>query len=158
MTAAMPHNGQAMAIDLADEKNPGDIHPHDKQDVGYRLRWSHRAKTYGEKVEYSGPEYAGLEDRRRQGGSFNFNHHDTLEAKGGEPLKGFQIAGEDKVWHWADAKIEGHDGPSYRARKLKSRRRCDHWSHNPEGNLYNNAKLPAVPFRTDSWKGVTEGK
>ncbi|HWE01367.1 MAG TPA: sialate O-acetylesterase [Tepidisphaeraceae bacterium] len=157
MTAAQPHNGQAMAIDLADEKNPGDIHPHNKQDVGYRLSLVARAKTYGEKVEYSGPEYAGS---KIEGNKvvIDFTHHDTLEAKGGEPLKGFQIAGEDKVWHWADAKIEGKTVVvSSKDVEKPAAVRYD-WSHNPEGNLYNNAKLPAVPFRTDDWKGKTEGK
>ena len=46
----MPHNGQALAIDLADEKNPGDIHPHNKQDVGHRLELVALAKTYGKTV------------------------------------------------------------------------------------------------------------
>jgi sialate O-acetylesterase len=157
MTAAMPHNGQALAIDLADEKNPGDIHPHNKQDVAYRLSLVARAKTYGEKVEYSGPEYAGS---KIEGSKvvIEFTHHDTLEAKGGEPLKGFQIAGADKVWHWADAKIEGKTVVvSSKEVEKPAAVRYD-WSHNPEGNLYNNAKLPAVPFRTDDWPGKTQPK
>ena len=33
------------------------------------------------------------------------------------------------------------------------------WAHNPsEFNLYNKEGLPAIPFRTDDWKGVTDGK
>ena len=105
MTAAQPHNGEALAIDLADDNNPGDIHPHNKQDVGRRLELVALAKTYGKTVEYSGPVY---KDSKIDGDKviLHFNFADGMTAKGGEPLKGFQIAGEDKKWHWADAKIE----------------------------------------------------
>lgn len=157
LTANMPHDGQALAIDLADPENPGDIHPKNKQDVGYRLSLVARAKTYGEHVEYSGPEY---QSHKIEGNKvvITFTHHDTLEAQGGESLKGFQVAGEDKKWHWADAKIDGYTVIVSSAEVAKPVAVRYDWANNPQGNLYNNAKLPAVPFRTDDWTGITAGK
>ncbi|HET6247471.1 MAG TPA: sialate O-acetylesterase [Tepidisphaeraceae bacterium] len=155
MTAAQPHNGEALAIDLADANNPGDIHPHNKQDVGHRLELVALAKTYGKKVDYSGPEY---KESKTDGNkvTLHFDFADGLNAKGGGELKGFQIAGEDKKWHWADAKIEGDTVVvSSKDVEKPAAVRYD-WANNPEGNLYNKAGLPTVPFRTDTWPGVTE--
>ena len=154
MTAAQPHNGEALAIDLADPENPKDIHPKNKQDVGHRLALVALAKTYGKSVEFSGPEYSGS---KIDGDHvvLRFNFADGLAAKGGEAIKGFQIAGEDKKWHWADAKIEGQTVVVSSADvKSPAAVRYD-WAHNPQGNLTNKSGLPAVPFRTDDWPGVT---
>ena len=87
----------------------------------------------------------------------HFKSAEGMEAKGGE-LKGFQIAGGDRQWHWADARIDG-DSVVVSSDKvpLPVAVRYD-WAHNPQGNLYNKAGLPAVPFRTDDWPGVTVGK
>jgi sialate O-acetylesterase len=155
MTAALPHNGQALAIDLADANNPGDIHPKDKQSVGYRLALVSLARTYGKPIDYSGPEYK----HAKIDGSkviLQFKFAEGLTAKGGEPLKGFQIAGEDKKWHWADAKIEGDSVIVSSPDVAKPAAVRYDWANNPEGNLYNKAGLPAVPFRTDDWVGVTQ--
>lgn len=155
MTAALPHNGQALAIDLADADKPGDIHPHNKQDVAHRLELVALAKTYGQKVEYSGPAY---KDSKIDGNKIviHLNFAEGLTAKGGEPLKGFQIAGEDKKWHWADAKIDG-DSVVVSSKDVEKPAAVRYdWSHNPLGNLYNKADLPTVPFRTDDWKGITK--
>ena len=77
-----------------------------------------------------------------------------LVAKG-DKLEGFTIAGADHKFHWADAKIVGNcvevsckDVPRPLAVRYA-------WAHNPLGNLYNGAGLPASPFRTDCWQGVT---
>ena len=78
-----------------------------------------------------------------------------LKTSDGEPPKGFAIAGEDKKFVWADAKIEG-EGVVLKSPAVPKpvAVRYD-WAHNPQGNLYNKADLPAVPFRTDDWPGVT---
>ncbi|MDB5334168.1 MAG: Sialic acid-specific 9-O-acetylesterase [Phycisphaerales bacterium] len=159
LTANQPHNGQAIAIDLADANNPGDIHPKDKQSVGHRLELVALAKSYGKSVDYSGPEY---ESSKVEGDKvrLKFKFADALTAKGGEPLKGFQIAAEAKdgekvTWHWADAKIEG-DSVIVSSKEIEKPAAVRYdWAHNPQGNLYNKADLPAVPFRTDNWPGVT---
>lgn len=159
LTAAMPHNGQALAIDLADENNPRDIHPKNKQDVGYRLALVALAKTYGQNIPYSGPE---LDSAKFEGDKvrITFRHADGMTAKGGE-VKGFQIAaqpdeGKGAHWVWAQAKIEGDT-------VVVSSPEVEHpaavrydWANNPQGNLYNKFGLPAVPFRTDKWEGVTQ--
>ena len=85
-----------------------------------------------------------------------FNHSKGLTAKG-DKLKRFEIAGADKKFVWADANIEGEV-------VVVSSDQVPHpvavryaWSNNPAGcNLYNEAGLPASPFRTDSWKGMTQ--
>ena len=86
-----------------------------------------------------------------------FKHaYDGLEAKGGDTLKGFAIAGEDHKWVWADAEIVRNDTVVVRSDKVSKPVAVRYaWASNPVCNLYNMAGLPAVPFRTDDWKGVT---
>jgi sialate O-acetylesterase len=68
---------------------------------------------------------------------------------------GFAVAGEDRTWHWADATIDG-DSVVVRSDKVAKPVAVRYaWANNPPTNLYNNAGLPAVPFRTDDWKGIT---
>ncbi|HWE01046.1 MAG TPA: sialate O-acetylesterase [Tepidisphaeraceae bacterium] len=155
MTAALPHNGQALAIDLADADNPGNIHPKDKQSVGHRLALVALARSYGKAIDYAGPQY---KDSKIAGNkmTLRFQFADGLTVKGGEPLKGFQIAGEDKKWHWADAKIEGDSVIVSSPDVEKPAAVRYDWANNPEGNLYNKAGLPTTPFRTDDWVGVTQ--
>ena len=143
---ALPHTGMAVTIDIGDAEN---VHPRNKQDVGKRLAlWASR-DCYGDKdIAVSGPLYASnsIEGNRIR---VRFTHvHDGLKARGGE-LKGFAIAGADKKFVWADAKIDGDavlvwndavPSPAY-VRYA--------WANNPECTLANKANLPAVPFRTD---------
>jgi sialate O-acetylesterase len=152
MTAALPNNGLAIAIDIGDAK---DIHPRNKEDVGKRLAAWALADVYKQQgVAGSGPVYDSMKvegDKVR----LTFKHvHGGLVAKG-DALKGFAIAGEDKKWVWADAKIDGDSivvsSPS--VSKPVAVRYA--WANNPICNLYNKAGLPAVPFRTDDWPGVT---
>lgn len=143
---ALPHTGMAVTIDIGDET---DVHPHNKQDVGDRLARIALTKTYGRKLEYSGPAY---ESMKVDGGAvrLKFSHvGGGLVAKGG-PLKHFAIAGPDKKFVLAEAKIEGESvvvsSPSVSAPVAVRYA----WADNPVGcNLYNVAGLPAVPFRTD---------
>jgi sialate O-acetylesterase len=155
MTLSLPKSGQAVIIDIGEAD---DIHPKNKQDVGRRLALNALAIAYGRDIVYSGPVYRSMEiegDRIR----LHFDHvGGGLMAKGGGSLKGFAIAGEDRKFVWADANIEGDlvvvhsDGvPNPAAVRYA-------WANNPECNLYNEEGLPASPFRTDSWPGVTEGK
>jgi len=80
-----------------------------------------------------------------------------LLARDGEPLKGFAVAGADKKFVWAEAKIEGETvvvGSDQVAEPVAVRYA---WADNPVCNLYNKEMLPASPFRTDEWPGVTAG-
>ena len=150
----VPNTGIAVTIDIGEAN---DIHPRNKQEVGRRLALQALKKTYGMNVVCSGPEYEGYEV---DGNTIRIRFSSTnkgLVAKGGK-LEGFTIAGADHKFYWADAKIVGNcvevsckDVPRPLAVRYA-------WAHNPLGNLYNGAGLPASPFRTDSWQGVTINK
>jgi sialate O-acetylesterase len=116
-----------------------------------------RALAYGEKIEYSGPAY---ESMKIEGDKviLTFQHvGGGLMAKNG-PLTGFTIAGADRKFVKAEAEIRG-DKVEVRSPKV------DHpvavrfgWANYPVVNLWNQSGLPASPFRTDDFPGVTEGK
>ena len=152
MALNLPNTGMAVTIDIGEAD---DIHPKNKQDVGKRLALWALAKTYGRDVVYSGPLYTGME---REDGKIvlHFDHVDGgLVAKGDGPLKGFAIAGEDREFVWADARIEG-DTVVVSSDRIEEPIAVRYaWADNPVCNLYNEAGLPASPFRTDSWPGIT---
>ncbi|MCB1241167.1 MAG: sialate O-acetylesterase [Verrucomicrobiales bacterium] len=146
-TLAVPNTGMAVALDLGESTN---IHPQNKQEVGRRLGLWALARVYGRDLAFSGPLPAGHEV---QGSEIvvSFDHADGLQAKGGGEVTGFQIAGEDKQWHTAKARIDG-------GRVIISSPDVPHpvavryaWEDDPKFNLYNGADLPTSPFRTDDW-------
>ncbi len=144
---SVPNSGMAITIDTGDSNN---IHPADKQPVGHRLALWAKAQVYGEKIPYSGPLPAG---HKIDGGKviLSFKHADGGLTVKGDELKGFTIAGADKKWHWAKARIEGEtvvvSSPDVAAPVAVRYG----WAEHPECNLFNGAKLPASPFRTDDW-------
>ncbi len=145
----IPNTGMAIAIDVGEAN---DIHPKNKQAVGQRLANWALAKVYEQKdVAASGPLPAGSEI---EGNEINlsFQHtHGGLVAKGGE-LKGFAIAGADKKWLAAKARIAG-DKVILSHPDVKTPVAARYaWAENPACNLFNGAGLPASPFRTDDWK------
>ncbi len=154
---ALPKTGMATINDIGDAK---DIHPKNKQDVGRRLaRWA-LANDYGKKgVIASGPLYKEMkiEDGKIR---ISFDYAGGgLKSRDGGPLKRFEIAGEDKVWHWADAKIDGTSVVVSSGAVTKPAAVRYAWASNPQGaNLVNSDGLPASLFRTDDWPGVTVGK
>jgi sialate O-acetylesterase len=142
----------AVTVDTGEADN---IHPKDKKIVGERLALCALANEYGEKIPCAGPAFKSVE--RISGAlKINFIYDDGgLAVKDGK-LGEFSIAGKDRQWHWANAKIEGDsilvsspDVPEPVAARYA-------WQANPEATLYNGAGLPAVPFRTDNWPGVTD--
>jgi sialate O-acetylesterase len=150
--SAMPNSGIAMAIDIGDAR---DIHPKNKLEVGRRLALSALANTYGKDIEWSGPWYKSMEITGK-GIKLNFDHaRGGLTAKG-DKITGFAIAGEDRKFVWADAVIKGEtvlvSSPQI-PRPVAVRYG---WADNPVCNLSNKENLPAVPFRTDNWPGVTK--
>jgi sialate O-acetylesterase len=154
-TLAVENTGMAVAIDIG---NADDIHPKNKQEVGRRLSLAARKLTYGEDIPYSGPIYSNYKIEGKTIRLF-FNHCDGgLKAKEGTELKGFTIAGADHKFYWADAKIDGNTiVVSSKDVALPMAVRYA-WANNPICNLYNGADLPASPFRTDDWPGVTFNK
>lgn len=153
-TLSLPNTGMAVTIDIGDEK---DIHPKNKQDVGYRLALIALAKTYGINTPYSGPIF---QSQKIKGNTINLSFKFTdqgLKAKNGASLTGFSIAGADQKFHWAKATIQGDqivvsstEVPNPVAVRYA-------WARNPVCNLYNGAGLPASPFRTDDWQDSTYG-
>lgn len=152
MALEMPNTGMAVIIDIGEAD---DIHPGNKQDVGKRLSLWALANTYRKDVVYSGPLYRSMARRGNQI-ILHFDHvGGGLVAKGGERLKGFAIAGEDHKFVWADAKIVG-DTVVVSSKQVRNPVAVRYaWADNPICNLYNKAGLPASPFRTDAWPGIT---
>lgn len=146
------NSGMACLIDIGDAN---DIHPRNKQEAGRRLALVARAKTYGEsQLEYAGPTYRNYQIEGQQIRIF-FDHAKGLRPADGNTVKGFAIAGSDHKWHWADAHIDGEtvivccpDVQHPIAVRYA-------WHINPICNLQNAASLPAVPFRTDDWPGIS---
>jgi len=155
MTLDLPNTGMAVIIDIGEAD---DIHPKNKQDVGKRLALWALAKDYGKNIVYSGPLFKrmNVEDGKA---ILSFDHvGGGLVVRDGGELKGFAIAGADRKFVWADAKIEG-DKVVVSSDEVSEPVAVRYaWADNPVCNLYNAEGLPASPFRTDSWPGVTAGK
>ena len=166
---------------IIDKGEADDVHPVHKQEVGERLARLALVRDYGRKMVCDGPRFAsytigdgfirvrfsdvagGLQVRpsgdyaELRYGSAGMDSELVKKAESGT-LCGFQIAGADRVWYWADAVIEGDsvivscpDVPHPIAVRYA-------WGANPVCNLFNSAGLPAWPFRTDDWPGLTYGK
>src|SRR5215208_5602611 len=158
---ALPNTGQAVIIDLGETE---DIHPKNKQDVGARLALAARRVAYGERgVVASGPAYrrhrveggrVAVEFEQVGGGSLVAIPHEGVARlrAGTGPLKGFAIAGADRKFVWANARIENGRVVVW-SDEVKSPVAVRYaWGNNPlDANLYNTAGLPAAPFRTDQW-------
>lgn len=143
----VPHTALAITLDTGDAN---DIHPVDKQPVGERLALLALQRTYGRTdVVADGPRFERMEPVTG-GLRLHFtNIDDGLVARG--PLDGFALAGRDRVWHRAEAKLEGDTiiVSSPTVPEPVAVRYA--WQANPPAPLFNGAGLPAAPFRTDDW-------
>ncbi len=153
MALDLPNTGMAVAIDIGEAD---DIHPKNKQAVAERLALNALTKTYGKRIEYSGPV---LESMKTEGNKaiLTFSHAKGLKAKNG-PVKGFAVAGADQHFVWADAAVKGNTVIVSSSEVTNPVAVRYGWADNPECNLYNSAGLPASPFRTDNWPGITFDK
>ena len=153
MTASHEKNvGIMTAVDIG-----GDLHPKNKQEVGRRLSIVARAKVYGEKIESCGPVFLSM---KAQGGSIRlaFTHARGLAAKDGGTLTGFTIAGADRKFARATAVIDDDGGVVVSSPDVSHPTAVRYaWADNPVCNLVNRDGLPALPFRTDDWPGITAG-
>ena len=143
------NSGMVVTTDVGNETN---IHPIDKQTVGYRLALIARAKTYGEnKLVYSGPVYNHMKVKKDRAQLF-FDGVDSGFKKPSEDLKEFEIAGADQLFYPAVAKIDGKTilVSSSKVKNPTAVRFA--WKAVPQPNLFNNENLPASPFRTDDWE------
>ncbi|NJN25628.1 MAG: sialate O-acetylesterase [Cyclobacteriaceae bacterium] len=151
MALRLPNTGMAVTIDIGEMF---DIHPRNKQEVGHRLALAAKSIAYDQDLEWSGPLYRSMVVNGRDV-EITFDHVGKgLQVKG-DQLEGFQIAGKDKKFYWAEAQIVGGKVfvTSDKVTEPVAVRYA--WAINPKANLYNKNGLPASPFRTDDWPGKT---
>ena len=141
------NSGLAITVDTGDADN---IHPTDKLPVGERLALLALKNTYGRTVVCAGPSFAKLEPLP---GALRIHFSNT---EGGLVVKGdklgeFSVAGTDRIWHWAEARIEG-DAVIVSSSQVPNPVAVRYaWQANPLATLFNSDGLPAEPFRTDNW-------
>jgi sialate O-acetylesterase len=150
-TLAVPNTGMAVTIDLGD---PNDINPKNKKPVGSRLALSAFQIAYGQDVIASGPVYKSMKVVGKEI-HLDFLHLGGGLAVHGDALSGFAIAGADKKFVWATARIDDNRVVVTSTDIEQPIAARYAWGDNPDCNLFNKAGLPAVPFRTDEWPGVT---
>jgi sialate O-acetylesterase len=149
----VPNTGMAVTIDVGD---PNNLHPHRKAPVGKRLALWALGTTYGEHIVYSGPIYSSEEVDSSQI-KVHFDHTGNgLVGDADGHVNGFAIAGADHKFRWANAIIQGNtvvvsspDVPHPVAIRYA-------WGDSPICNLRNKEGLPASPFRSDDWPGITQ--
>jgi sialate O-acetylesterase len=144
----LPHTGMIVTIDIGEADN---IHPANKQEVGLRLALLAEATVYDQKVSHTGPVYFS---KKIEGDSIRLRFNSiggAIGAKDQQELKGFAIAGEDRKFHWAEARID-KGTVVVRSEKVPKPVAVRYaWADNPECNLIGVFQLPAGPFRTDNW-------
>ncbi|MFV5697230.1 sialate O-acetylesterase [Flavobacterium sp. ZT3R17] len=153
-TLQLPNTGMAVTTDIGNAK---DIHPTNKQDVGKRLAAIALHNAYGKKMIYSGPTYKSLEIKGNQiiltfdniGSGLSTSDNDGN-------LKGFEIAGADKIFYAAKAIIK--DNKVIVSNEMVPNPIAIHYGwadDDTEINLFNKENFPASPFRTDDWEMIT---
>ena len=154
MTLSLPNTGQAVIIDAGEGR---DIHPRDKTTVANRLVRLALANDYGYQIDAQSPRYASMQ----MAGSAIALTFDHVSAQGlytfdvKHPI-GFAIAGEDKVFVKADAKIIGKNKVLVSNANVSNPVAVRYaWANNPQANLQDRNSLPVTPFRTDDWAGIT---
>jgi len=154
MTLALPYTGMAVTTDIGEEI---DIHPRNKQDVGHRLALQAIKAVYGKAIVNDGPVYKSMEiDGERITLTFDTQGSNMMAKDKYGYLKGFAIAGADKKFYWARARLRENE-ITVSSEMVKSPVAVRYaWGNNPDdANLYNAEGLPASAFRTDDWPGIT---
>ncbi len=152
----MPGVGMASIIDNGDGP---DIHPRNKALVGHRLALQALGRVYEQTIPHHGPRMRswaveGPAIRIR----FDVGAFGGVLTHGTEPLSGFAIAGEDRRFVWAEARIDVDSVLVSSPAVAKPAAVRYAWADNPACSLMNPVGLPAEPFRTDVWPGLTAGK
>lgn len=164
MTLSLPNTGMAVAVDAGHQTN---IHPPNKPIVAARLAAAALKVAYGRDVIASGPMFkrltvkgnqAVLEFENLGGGLITREVNADGHQVPADVLKGFSVCGEDKMFHWADAVIQG-DQVLVSSPKVTAPVAVRYaWADFPLCNLYNREGFPAVPFRTDHFEAAAIGK
>ncbi|MHB8637414.1 MAG: sialate O-acetylesterase [Fimbriimonadaceae bacterium] len=148
MTLRLPNTGMATAIDIGDAN---DIHPKNKQEVGRRLALIALRKNYGQTNEFSGPRLRTFTVQPNGEVRLEFTHTAGGLVDRDGHLAGFALAGADRKFHWAIGRIDRNVVILSCQEVLKPVAVRYGWADNPPLSLYNQAGLPAPPFRTDDW-------
>lgn len=143
-----PNTAMAVTIDTGEADN---IHPKNKPEVARRLALLARKHVYGENIVASGPVY---ESMTIEGNKVRIKFKDIgggLAIQGDGPPKGFAIAGEDKTFVHAEAKLDGDTIVVWNEKVAKPVAVRYAWAYNPVVNVFNKEGFPLAPFRTDDW-------
>ena len=156
-TLSLPNTGMAVITDIGEST---DIHPKNKQDVGKRLAAIALNNIYGHTMQYSGPVYESLAvDGNKIVLTFTHTGSGLMAKDKYGYIKGFEVGGSDHHFHYAKASLSGNKvvvSSDAVSEPLEARYA---WADDAgDANLYNQEGFPAVPFRTDQWKGLTDGK
>jgi sialate O-acetylesterase len=144
---SFPNTGMAVTIDIGEPLN---VHPPNKQEVARRLALNALAKTYGKNVIYSGPIYRSMRTDDGKAVICFEPLQSPLASRDDRPLVGFKVAGADRVFHPARARIEDDTVVVWSDAVRDPIAVRYAWGSDPENNLVNEAGLPASPFRTDN--------
>lgn len=153
LTLSQPNTSMACIIDVGDANS---IHPLNKQEVGRRLALNANKLVYKQNCIASGPLYKSF---KKEGNRIRISFTNIgggLVSKNTKEITGFVIAGKDKQFYWAKAAIEGNEVLIYSDKVPEPEAVRYAWADNPECNLINSEGLPAIPFRTDDWRGITQ--
>ncbi len=155
MTLQLANTGQAVIVDLGEAN---DIHPVNKQEVAVRLARIALARDYGVNLAYRSPLYREM-DRGEGRLTLTFDHVGSgLESHDFNSVLGFAVAGEDRVFHWAQARIVDEDRIEVWSPQVLGPVAVRYaWGDDPVCNVFSKEGLPLTPFRTDDWPGVTLG-
>ena len=174
-TLALANTGQAILTDIGE---PGDIHPRSKREAGRRLARIALANTYRQPIPYSGPVFQSYTTEgdairihfgsaesglvaRTVPATFRMATVDTrvtplVRHSPDSQLEGFAVCGVDRKWKWANATIDGSTVVVRASGVAEPVAVRYNWADSPIGNLYNGDGLPAGPFRTDDFPGLTD--
>ncbi|MFI5194557.1 MAG: sialate O-acetylesterase [Chitinophagales bacterium] len=154
-TLSLPNTGMAVTTDIGDSNN---IHPKNKQDVGKRLAAIALNNIYGQPMQFSGPVYESLAIEGDKV-SLTFTHTGSglmIKDKYGY-LRGFEVSGSDHHFHYARAVVSGNKVIVSSDAVSEPTEVRYAWADDAgDANLYNQEGFPAVSFRTDQWKGITD--
>lgn len=156
MTLKLPNTGMASAIDLGDAI---DIHPKNKQDVGMRLALNALKIAYGKNIVCAGPAFCNMNVLGNEVTVKFDNIGSGLKVKNKYGyINGFSLAGADGKFSWAVGELLNSNTVVLHSKEVLVPVAVRYgWADNPDDlDLYNSEGLPAIPFRTDNWSGITE--
>ena len=156
LTLSVPNTGMAVITDIGETN---DIHPKNKQDVGKRLAAVALRDTYQKKVLASGPLY---KEMHTEGNLVTISFTETgsglVTKDAAAAINGFEVAGKDQKFYPAQAAIRNNQVVLTAPEVSEPVAVRYAWADDAgTANLFNKEGFPAAPFRTDQWKGKTEG-